>query len=128
MKHSNSIFTKYFTFFVVVSASLLNNIENWKAYVWSSRQLYVVFITMKNIGIQLKVSVWNVHTRRKIPTITSQSWHVKKMERLLVLSQWKSLNQLNIYLTEDHESLRHCHQPRITQSCLFNEALRFIVW
>ena len=28
MKHSNSILTKYFTFFVVVPASLLNDIEN----------------------------------------------------------------------------------------------------
>ena len=28
------------------------------------------------------------------------------MERLLVIFQWKSLDQPNIYLTEEHESLR----------------------
>ena len=32
MKHSNSILTKYFTFFVAAPASMSNDIENGEAY------------------------------------------------------------------------------------------------
>ena len=56
--------------------------------------------------------------RRKIPAITLQARHAKKMERLLVMIRWKSINQANIYLTEEHESLQRWHQRRITHPCL----------
>ena len=45
--------------------------KKWRS-LWCFRQLYMVFITIKNIRIQLKASVWTAHMRRKIPMITLQ--------------------------------------------------------
>ena len=87
--------------------------RKWRSF-WSFRYMYVVFITIKDIGIQLKGSVWIAHIRRKILNIASQSRRAKKMERLLVIFKWKSLNPPNIYLTEKHNWLWRWHQCRIT--------------
>ena len=121
----HSILTKYFTFFVVVPASLLNDIENGEAYevfdscTWFSLLWNLLGSSWKLIGI--------VHMGRKIPTINSQLRRAKKMERLMVIFQWISLDQANIYLPEERESLRRWHQRRITHPRLFKEAWRFLV-
>ena len=82
----------------------------------------------KNIGIQLKASVCITHMRRKVPTITSQSRRFKMMGKLLVIFQWESLTQPNIYKTEEHESLWRWNRRSVMHPRFFKEAWRFLVW
>ena len=112
-------------YFLCYSCLVVESHRKWRSF-WSFRYLYVVFITIKDIGIQLKGSVWIAHMRRKIPNIASQSRRAKKMERLLVIFKWKSLNPPNIYLTEKHHWLWRWHQCRITHPRFFKEAWKFI--
>ena len=80
----------------VFPASLLNDIENGEVYDVFDSCTWFSLLQIGNIRIQLKRIA---HMRRKIPMITSQSRRAKKMERLLVIFQSKSLDQPNIYLT-----------------------------